>query len=218
MGRPRTFDTDEALDAALGVFWRHGFEGASLARLEKATGLSRSSLYQAFGDKEALFDKALGRYRTMWMNPQLAALEQPDAGPSELRAYFRTLAAGLRADPALARRGCLFVNSMAELGAARGGSPRILTEHLRRLTGLFDRALGQNGRSPLPGHQTGDTLVAALFGVLVTVRVDPALAARQCDSLADGLTTDELPPRTAEHPTTGAMSAATSASRSSCGE
>jgi len=62
MGRPRSFDIDSALNRALSVFWRKGYEGASLSDLTKAVGVNRPSLYAAFGDKEALFRKALDRY------------------------------------------------------------------------------------------------------------------------------------------------------------
>jgi AcrR family transcriptional regulator len=62
MGRPRSFHIDRALDRALVVFWRKGYEGASLSDLTKALGVNRPSLYAAFGDKEALFRKALDRY------------------------------------------------------------------------------------------------------------------------------------------------------------
>jgi AcrR family transcriptional regulator len=61
-GRPREFDADEALDRALEVFWRKGYEGASLAELTEAMGINRPSLYAAFGNKEALFRRALDRY------------------------------------------------------------------------------------------------------------------------------------------------------------
>src|SRR3954463_10083608 len=62
MGRPRSFDVDRALEAALAVFWRKGFEGTSLPDLTEAMGINRPSLYAAFGNKEALFRKALDRY------------------------------------------------------------------------------------------------------------------------------------------------------------
>src|SRR5438045_699263 len=61
-GRPRSFDTEKALDRALQVFWRKGYEGASLSDLTQAMGINRPSLYAAFGDKEMLFRKALDRY------------------------------------------------------------------------------------------------------------------------------------------------------------
>jgi AcrR family transcriptional regulator len=62
IGRPRAFDIDEALDRALKVFWQKGYEGASLPDLTRAMGINRPSLYAAFGNKEALFRKAIDRY------------------------------------------------------------------------------------------------------------------------------------------------------------
>jgi AcrR family transcriptional regulator len=62
MGRPREFDVDTALDLALRVFWRKGSEGASMADLTEAMGITKPSLYAAFGNKEDLFRKALDRY------------------------------------------------------------------------------------------------------------------------------------------------------------
>ncbi len=62
MGRPRAFDTDVALDAALKVFWAKGYEGTTVSDLTKAMGLNMSSLYAAFGDKETLFRHVAARY------------------------------------------------------------------------------------------------------------------------------------------------------------
>lgn len=64
MGRPRSFDVNRGLDRALRVFWRKGYEGTSVSDLTKAVGVNRPSLYAAFGDKKALFRKALDRYLT----------------------------------------------------------------------------------------------------------------------------------------------------------
>lgn len=61
-GRPRVFDMDEALDKALQIFWKRGYEGASLAELTEALGVNKPSLYAAFGNKEELFMKALSKY------------------------------------------------------------------------------------------------------------------------------------------------------------
>ena len=77
MGRHREFDVDEALDAALNVFWRMGYEGASYTDLTHATGVERPALYSAFGNKEALFRRALERYYTHYLKFFPAALEQP---------------------------------------------------------------------------------------------------------------------------------------------
>ncbi|MEU5868001.1 MULTISPECIES: TetR/AcrR family transcriptional regulator [unclassified Nonomuraea] len=61
-GRPRSFDADAALDRALEVFWRQGYEGTSLTDLTTAMGINKPSLYAAFGNKEELFGKVLARY------------------------------------------------------------------------------------------------------------------------------------------------------------
>ena len=65
IGRPRAFDVNEALDRALDVFWRKGYEGASICDLTAAMGINPPSLYAAFGNKEELFRKALDRYVEM---------------------------------------------------------------------------------------------------------------------------------------------------------
>src|SRR4051794_21977945 len=78
-GRPRAFAIDEALDRALQVFWHKGYEGTSLTDLTQAMGITRPSLYTAFGDKEALFRKVLDRYLAGPAAHMRAALEEPTA-------------------------------------------------------------------------------------------------------------------------------------------
>lgn len=77
MGRRREFDVDEALDAALRVFWQKGYEGASYTDLTQAIGVERPALYSAFGNKEALFRQALERYYTRELAFFPAALKLP---------------------------------------------------------------------------------------------------------------------------------------------
>ncbi len=78
-GRPREFCMDEALAAALRVFWRHGYEGASMTELTEAMGITRPSLYAAFGNKESLFHKALDLYEAEKLEYTRAGLEEPTA-------------------------------------------------------------------------------------------------------------------------------------------
>ncbi|MGY2008236.1 TetR/AcrR family transcriptional regulator [Nocardia gipuzkoensis] len=78
-GRPRGFDADEALERALLVFWEQGYEGASLATLTDAMGISTTSMYSTFGNKEELFRKALERYTEGPSAYLVRALEEPTA-------------------------------------------------------------------------------------------------------------------------------------------
>ncbi len=78
-GRPRAFDTEKALDRAMEVFWRKGYLGTSLSDLTAATGVERPSLYAAFGNKRALFDKVLERYSEGPSAYLHTALQEPNA-------------------------------------------------------------------------------------------------------------------------------------------
>ena len=88
MARPRTFDADAALDAALRVFWARGYRGASLEELTAVSGGSRPSLYAAFGDKAGLFDAAIGRYVERFVAPALERLDTEADGRAAVRAYL----------------------------------------------------------------------------------------------------------------------------------
>ena len=79
MGRARAFDADEALDKAMTVFWRKGYDGASLSDLTEAMGINRPSLYAAYGNKQQLFRKALERYGEGPSSYEREALAQPTA-------------------------------------------------------------------------------------------------------------------------------------------
>lgn len=79
MGRHREFDVEKALDAALCVFWRKGYEGASYADLTEAAGVERPALYSAFGNKEALFRRTLDRYSERYLGYIPEALQLPTA-------------------------------------------------------------------------------------------------------------------------------------------
>ena len=79
MGRPRGFDADQALERALEVFWRQGYEGATLTDLTNAMGITRTSMYAAFGNKEELFRRALERYTLGPAGYGVRALQEPTA-------------------------------------------------------------------------------------------------------------------------------------------
>src|SRR5713101_4688267 len=89
MPRPTSFDEDAVLDQAVQLFWERGYEGTSLADLETHIGLGRQSLYNAFGDKQTLFLKALERYQRAVMEKVLAHLNASGAGLDAIRAFFK---------------------------------------------------------------------------------------------------------------------------------
>ena len=78
-GRPRTFDEEEALDRAVEVFWRHGYEGTTLGDLTAAMGVNKPSLYAVFGSKAELFRKVIHRYAERDMAYARTALAEPTA-------------------------------------------------------------------------------------------------------------------------------------------
>ena len=115
IGRPRAFDVDLALDRALHVFWRKGYEGASLSDLTKAMRINRPSLYAAFGNKEALFRKALDRYAkgpTAYFDEALNAPTAQAVAEGFLRGTI-----GLLTNPRTPQ-GCLIVQSALACGDA----------------------------------------------------------------------------------------------------
>ena len=125
MGSARTFDPDEALDAAMTVFWRKGYEGTSLSDLTEAMGINRPSLYAAFGNKEELFSKALERYGQGPSAYVREALEQPTA--REVAEALLRGGADLQTDshtPA----GCLAVQGSSYCGEDASPSGRALIE------------------------------------------------------------------------------------------
>jgi AcrR family transcriptional regulator len=139
-GRPRTFDVDEALDIALKVFWRKGYEGTSIDDLTKAMGINRPSLYCAFGNKEELFRKALDRYAEGPGALYREALDEPTArGVAERLLGGVAEALGDPRNP----RGCLSVRAAlscgeeadpirCELNARRAATDAALRDRLER--------------------------------------------------------------------------------------
>jgi AcrR family transcriptional regulator len=107
MGRHREFDVEKALDAVLCVFWRKGYEGASYADLTEAAGVERPALYSAFGNKEALFRRALARYYERYMDFIPEALQLPTAREVAAHILYSTADLNTRYPD---HTGCLNIN------------------------------------------------------------------------------------------------------------
>jgi AcrR family transcriptional regulator len=184
MGRPREFSLETALGTAKQLFWERGYAGTSLADLETSTGLTRSSLYQAFGSKEALFAQVLALYIETFVDPLLAGMERPGAEPGDIQDFFHELGNLFLDDTALARRGCLWVNTIAEFSGRDPNVDSRAAEYEQRLRGAFANALrgwsGATAADPLLIERRSRMLMAATVGIWLSARVDCAEAVRAC--------------------------------------
>lgn len=150
-GRPREFDTDSALTAALRVFWSKGYEGASLSDLTEAMGITRPSLYAAFGNKEALFRKTLDLYQREKLDYMGKALDAPTARGVAERLLIGALEMQMSScDP----KGCMGVINSVACGAE---AESIRAEVLKRgaivkqgLIDRFERAKDEGDLPPIP--------------------------------------------------------------------
>jgi len=166
-GRPRAFDIDHALDRAVEVFWKHGYQDASLQELTDAMGLSKPSLYAAFGDKEALYLKGLQRYLALLIERHAGKLNGEPDGRTALEGFLRSLA-GMLADPELPG-GCFIINGTADCGGST--IPASVEMALREaLQGTETMVLNRLERAAndgqLPAGMTPQAM-AALFGSLI---------------------------------------------------
>jgi len=125
MGRPKEFDEQSALDAAMQVFWEKGYEGTSLDDLTAAMGINRSSLYSSFGDKEALFQRVMSHYREGPMSSISQALELPTVRAAIEALLMRTVQ--FLGDPTHPR-GCLSLQGGLACGTGIESVQRAMIE------------------------------------------------------------------------------------------
>lgn len=174
-GRPRGFDPEQALRAAMAVFWKHGYEGASMAQLTEATGLAKPSLYAAFGDKESLYGKVVASYGAQLLESQRILLEsEPDLGKA-LDALLRTSATNLT-NPDLPGS-CLVVVGIADCGGASmpASAARALMETLAASEKLV---ASRTERARKEGVLAPGLQPAALAGLVSAVLAGMAVQAK----------------------------------------
>jgi TetR/AcrR family transcriptional regulator, transcriptional repressor for nem operon len=193
VARPKAYDRDAALQAARDLFWERGYERTSIGDLEARTGLNRSSLYGEFGSKRELFDAALECYADRVIVGLLAGLgEAGTPGLAAIAGLFQQLAGLFRCDTILSARGCLMVNTIAEMAA---DDPRVRAHaaaYRDRLRAGFGAALARaaahgetdTGPEEAQAHTRADLLTTSLMGIWLAVRIDPADAAAMCETIA----------------------------------
>lgn len=175
MARVAEFDRAEVLDRAMNVFWRKGFEGSSVQELVAATGINRASMYNSFGDKEALFLAAIDHYVAHVNRQRLALLEEDRPAREVIGRYFDDLVSFSSGEGR--RLGCLLTNTAIELGPRNNRIDR-------KLAGIFDRVEASFEAVIRRGQATGDIapdkdpvavsrfLLCAVQGLRVLARTD----------------------------------------------
>jgi len=169
MARPREFDEAAVLDAAMDCFWRNGYEATSVRDLAAHMGITGASLYNAFGDKHALFRQVVRRYAERSMRERISRLESALPPKGAVRAFLGEI---VERSTGGDRRGCLLVNTALE---AAPDDPELRAEVAARLAEIeafFRRAVtaAQRDGSIPPGRAPED-LARLLLGVTLGLRV-----------------------------------------------
>lgn len=163
MGRPKNFDTEIAVERAMGVFWRKGYAFTTPTDLTDEIGIGRGSLYNAFGSKHALFEKALQRYSDTESAVLIELLERPGPIKERLRSALRLIIEADFADGE--RRGCLAVNTAIELAGRDETATRMARGMFDRLEESLRQLFAEGQRS---GEIGADRDPAALAGVVLS--------------------------------------------------
>ena len=178
-GRPREFCTEAALTAALGVFWAKGYEGASMAELTAAMGITKPSLYAAFGNKEALFHKALDLYEA----EKLAYTREALAAPTARGVAERIMRGALDAQTSsCGPRGCLGVISATACGAeADSIKADVIARRRSSQTALVGRFRQAQRDGDLPDQIDPEGLTQYLYAILQGMAVQAGSGATRAD-------------------------------------
>lgn len=175
MARPREFEEGVVLDAAMECFWNRGYEATSMRDLVDKTGITGASLYNAFGDKRAIYQRALDRYVEGSVAARLARCEE--LPPLEaIVAFFDDIVS--RSVEDRSRKGCMLVNAALDVAPHDDEFQRIVAEVMTRIE-LFFRDCVQKGQeqgtitSTMSAEELGRHLLGVLLGVRVLARVRP---------------------------------------------
>jgi len=138
-GRPREFDIDRALEAATQQFWAVGYEATSLQDLLKSMGLSKSSLYQTFGNKHELFVRCLDHYQQSMVDKLNVQLDSSDSVKQFIANFLEGVIA--EAKNSSGRKGCLLVNTANELSQRDTDIAKAVTDGTGNVAKLFQQAI-----------------------------------------------------------------------------
>jgi TetR/AcrR family transcriptional repressor of nem operon len=169
MARPREFDEEVVLGAAIQCFWNHGYEATSVRDLVKKTGITSASLYNAFGDKRAFYQRALDRYVEESVGDRIRRCEE--LAPREaIAAFFAEILRRSLDDPE--HKGCMLVNAALDVAPHDPDFQKTVAGVLVRIEAFF-RSCVEAGQADgtIMRSLSAETLAYHLLGVLMGVRV-----------------------------------------------
>ena len=166
MGRPRSFEESELLEAVMVAFWRHGYSATTYRSLETLSGVGIRSLANTFGEKDELFTKALARYR-QWVADNLAAMFEPPSVDAIIRVFERVSSPVDGDDPRSC--GCLMVNTVFEIDEPAEDIAKEIAQYRDLWRSTFQRALETDRITDAEAR--AEFLLGALWGALSQIRL-----------------------------------------------
>jgi TetR/AcrR family transcriptional repressor of nem operon len=188
VGRPREFDEEQVLDAAMKAFWANGYEATSLADLVSVTGLHKGSLYQAFGDKHSLFIQTLKRYLHNVRHHKNQVLETADTPLGGIRAVLHGFIDMSESDDSCPR-GCMAVKMLSEMAPHDSEVRRIMDDHKNAMRVSIEKRVAQAQASGKLSKDKSSEMITALIMIfmdgLATQATGP-MKVEEAHALLDG--------------------------------
>ena len=165
--RLRTFDPDKALEAAMMLFWQRGYEAVSFDDLVEATGASRKGLYGLWKGKDVLFGEAIRIYRNYVGELFFTTLEQPEAGLSEIAAFWQAFETAAKQPQ---WRGCLVMRTASDQNLRLAAASQEVALYLDRFLGAFRHALSNaKTAGDLPEHVMPDIAADQALAIAMAI-------------------------------------------------
>lgn len=174
MGRAKAFDEIQAVGTAIRLFWEFGYERTTTRDLADAIGITGSSLFNAFGNKQSLFAAVLEHYVETSTRKRIRRIERRHCAIAAIEAFFDEIINSSASDAR--RRGCLLVNSAIEIAPQDRAIKEAVAGYLDEIRQFFVRniALAQAREDKASSHsveELADALMSALIGVRCTARL-----------------------------------------------
>ncbi|HEX3346557.1 MAG TPA: TetR/AcrR family transcriptional regulator [Acetobacteraceae bacterium] len=170
MGRPREFDEEAVMEAAVDCFWTNGYKATSVRDLASRMGITGASLYNAFGDKRALYRRALDRYVEQGLHERVGRLEAELPPLEAIRGFLTEAVERSWRDPE--HRGCMLVNAALEAGPRDPELRGAVADDLAFIEAFFRRcASAGQADGTITARQDADSLAKLLVAVLLGIRV-----------------------------------------------